>query len=73
MIVTGEDQSTRREACPNATFSNSNPKYTSEERPVPNRLNNGTAILYQGNKTKIKHQFPQRMFVVEIKIVLSPQ
>jgi hypothetical protein len=53
MILTGENRSTRRETCPSATMSSTNPTYTEPgansglrgERPATNRLSYDTAMI----------------------------
>jgi len=54
MILTGENRKTRRETCPSATLSTTNPTWTdpganpglSGERPATNRLSHGMAKLF---------------------------
>jgi hypothetical protein len=51
MKLTGENRSTRRETCPSATLSTTNPTWTDSgsnpglrgEKPATNRLSHGTA------------------------------
>jgi hypothetical protein len=52
MKLTGENRSTRGEACPSATLSTTNPTWTDPvsnpglrgERPATNSLSHGTAV-----------------------------
>jgi hypothetical protein len=54
MILTGENQRTRRKTCPSATLSTTNPTWIDPganpglqgERPATNDLSHGTAIWY---------------------------
>jgi hypothetical protein len=47
MMLTGENRRTRRETCPSATLSTTNPTWTDpglcSERPTTNRLSHGAA------------------------------
>jgi hypothetical protein len=60
MILTGETRNTETKTCPNATFSTTNPAWTSVgfnlslcgERTVINHLNHGTAT---GNWPSVPH------------------
>jgi hypothetical protein len=53
MNLTGENRSTRRKTCPNATLSTTNPTWIDPgsnpdlrgERPATNRLSHGTASI----------------------------
>jgi hypothetical protein len=54
MKLIGENRSTRREICPSATLSATNPTWTDpgsnpglcSERPATNRLSRGMAYIY---------------------------
>jgi hypothetical protein len=62
MIMTGESQRTRRQTCPSATLSTTNPTWTDPgtnlglhgERPATNCLTHGMVFTHKVEREKIK-------------------